>query len=99
MVERYKGQTDKPLSAGKHKIEILTKFKSFKPLSSATVTIKVDGKKAAEIIVSNTVPAAFSASECFNVGMDLGSPLSLSYFDKAPFKFDGKIYTVKVNLL
>jgi len=32
------------------------------------------------------------------VGVDLGSPVSLEYSDRAPFKFDGKIETVAVEL-
>ena len=49
--------------------------------------------------VKRTVPAAFSASECFNVGVDLGSPVSLDYFDRAPFRFSGRIGKVEVALL
>ena len=41
--------------------------------------------------VKRTVPAAFTASETFDVGIDLGSPVSLDYFDRRPFAFDGKI--------
>jgi len=43
-------------------------------------------------------PAAFTASETFDVGVDLGSPVSRDYFDRAPFKFDGKISQLKVDL-
>lgn len=45
-----------------------------------------------------TIAAAFSASETFDVGVDLGSPVSRDYFDRRPFKFDGKIRQVKVEL-
>jgi hypothetical protein len=45
-----------------------------------------------------TVPAAFSASETFGVGADLGSPVSLDYFDRRPFRFEGKIESVEVAL-
>ena len=34
----------------------------------------------------------------FDVGVDLGSPVSLDYFDRRPFKFDGKINSVNVEL-
>jgi arylsulfatase len=44
------------------------------------------------------VPAAFTASETFDVGVDLGSPVSLAYFDRAPFRFDGTISNVAVRL-
>jgi hypothetical protein len=44
------------------------------------------------------VAGAFTASEILDVGVDLGSPVSLDYFDKRPFAFDGKINSVTVNL-
>jgi arylsulfatase len=53
---------------------------------------------AARTTVKRTVPGAFRASETFEVGVDLGSPVSLDYFDRRPFAFDGKITTVEVEL-
>jgi hypothetical protein len=62
------------------------------------VILTVDGKEAARTTVKRTVSGAFTASETFDVGLDLGSPVSLDYFDRAPFKFDGKIEKVTVSL-
>ncbi len=50
------------------------------------------------IDVKRTVAGAFSASETLDVGMDLGSPVSFDYFDRAPFRFDGSIEKVEVQL-
>ncbi|MFZ4703386.1 MAG: hypothetical protein ACOYMG_25370, partial [Candidatus Methylumidiphilus sp.] len=36
----------------------------------------------ARTTVKRTVPAVFTASETFDVGVDLGSPVSLAYFDR-----------------
>ena len=71
---------------------------SAKPLSPADVMVKVDGQEVARTTVKRTVPAAFSASETFDVGVDLGSPVSLDYFDRRPFAFNGTIKEVKVEL-
>jgi hypothetical protein len=71
---------------------------SAKPLSPAELVLTVDGQEVARTTVKRTVPAAFSASETFNVGIDLGSQVSLDYFDRRPFRFDGKINTVAVQL-
>jgi hypothetical protein len=60
--------------------------------------LRVDGQEVARTIVKRTVPAAFSASETFDVGVDLGSTVSLDYFDRRPFKFNGKINRVDVKL-
>jgi arylsulfatase len=32
------------------------------------------------------------------VGLDLGSTVSLDYFDRRPFKFNGRIESVRVDL-
>ena len=60
--------------------------------------LTVDGSEVARTTVKRTVPAAFTASETFDVGIDLGSPVSLDYFDRRPFAFDGKIDSVRVEL-
>ncbi len=39
---------------------------------------------------------AFSANECLDIGVALGSPVSLDYYDKAPFAFTGTIERVHV---
>ena len=54
--------------------------------------------EAFRVDVKRTVAGAFSASETFDVGEDLGSPVSFDYFDRAPFAFDGRIETVTVDL-
>lgn len=43
-------------------------------------------------------PGSFTASETFDVGVDLGSPVSPDYADRAPFPFDGVIRQVRVAL-
>jgi Sulfatase len=96
LIENYSATTDK-IAPGKHIIEIVTEMA--KPGAPATVTISVDGKQAAVCNVGRTVPAAFSATETFDVGIDMGSPVSLKYHKKAPFEYNGKINSVKVNLM
>ena len=51
----------------------------------------INGKEAGEGAVQRTVPLTFTASETFDVGMDTCSPVADGYFDKAPFKFEGKL--------
>jgi arylsulfatase len=94
--ERYTARSGEKLAPGKHRIEVDTTLA--KPGAPAEVVIKVDGKKAARTTVKRTVPAAFTASETFDVGVDLGSPVSLDYFDRRPFAFTGEIKKVLVEL-
>ena len=98
IIERYIARSANKLPAGKHRIEVTTTLASAKPLSPADVVVKVDGQEVARTTVKRTVPAAFSASETFDVGVDLGSPVSLDYFDRRPFAFTGKIEKVEVGL-
>jgi arylsulfatase len=51
----------------------------------------MNGKEAAKVKVRRTVPAVFTASETFDVGMDTSSPVANDYFERAPFKFEGKL--------
>jgi arylsulfatase A-like enzyme len=98
IIERYIARSESKLPAGKRRIEVTTLFESSMPLSPAEIVLKVDGQEVARTTVTRTVPAAFTASETFDVGVDLGSPVSLDYFDRAPFRFDGTISSVGVQL-
>lgn len=49
-----------------------------KPGASAVVVLSVDGAEVARTEVARTVPVAFTASETFDVGTNLGSPVSLT---------------------
>ncbi|MEQ1891998.1 MAG: arylsulfatase [Planctomycetota bacterium] len=98
IIERYEARSEQALSPGKHHIEVTTTLASKKPLSSAEVVLAVDGKEVARTTVSRTVPAAFTASETFDVGVDLGSPVSLAYFDQRPFRLAGKLESMTVEL-
>ena len=46
-----------------------------------------------------TAPLLFTANDCLDIGTDLGSPVSLDYFDKAPFTFNGRIDEVRVKYI
>jgi arylsulfatase len=96
IIERYTARTQGKLTPGKHRIEVDTTIA--RPGAPAEVVLAVDGKEVARTTVKRTVPAAFTASETFDVGIDLGSPVSLDYFDRRPFAFTGKIEKVDVVL-
>ncbi len=68
------------------------------PGAALTVVMTVDGDEVAMMTTKRSVPAAFTASETFDVGVDLGSPVSRNYEDRKPFAFDGAINKLKVML-
>jgi arylsulfatase len=96
IIERYIARSTDKLVPGRHKIEVITTVA--KPGAPAKVVLKVDGAEIATVDVKRTVPAAFTASESFDVGIDLGSPVSLDYFDRRPFRYSGKIEKMSVEL-
>jgi arylsulfatase A-like enzyme len=79
-----------PLPAGEVKIALEMKT-PMERAAPAELKFWINGKEAATGRVQRTVPAAFTASETFDVGMDTSSPVADDYFDKAPFKFQGTL--------
>ena len=59
--------------------------------AAADVKFWINGKEAAKGTVQRTIPAVFTASETFDVGMDTSSPVANDYLDKAPFAFEGTL--------
>jgi len=57
----------------------------------------VNGKRVAEGRVPISAPLLFTANDCLDIGVALGSPVSLDYYDKAPFKFNGTIDRMTVK--
>jgi arylsulfatase len=96
IIERYVARSKTPLAAGKRRIEVDSTIA--KPGAPAEIVLLVDGKEVARTKAARTVPAAFTASETFDVGVDLGSPVSRDYFTRRPFAFDGRIDAVSVSL-
>lgn len=96
VIEHYGTRSVDKLAPGRHVIEVDTVIA--KPGAPAEVALRVDGREVARAAVARTVPAAFTASETFDVGVDLGSPVSEAYFDRRPFRFPGNIERVDVTL-
>ena len=98
IIEQYTARSAATLAPGRHRIEIDTVLTQPRPLSPADVVLTVDGREVARAAVARTVPAAFTASETFDVGVDLGSPVSMTYYDRRPFPFTGEIGSVTVHM-
>lgn len=96
IVYRFQMKSARAVSEGRHKITIDTTLEQ--PGAPATIVMSIDGEEAAQMTTKLSVPVAFSASETFDVGVDLGGPVARDYMDQAPFKFDGKIHSVGVKL-
>ena len=94
---------DEPLPKGKATVVVEFKYDG-KPNpqdyvdmgKGGMITLSANGKKIAEGRLERTIPIQFSLSEGLDVGMDVGSAVSFDY--KPPFKFEGAIEKVTVDL-
>jgi hypothetical protein len=96
IIERYEARSVEPIPAGRRVIEVATTIE--RPGAPAEVVLSVDGTEVARTTVARTVPAAFTASETFDVGVDLGAPVSRVYAERRPFAFTGTIESVRVEI-
>ena len=63
------------------------------------VTLKVNGAAVAQGQVPAAMSLHFTSNATFDIGSDQDSPVSLDYFDQAPFAFNGTIGTTKIAYL
>ena len=87
------------LPAGRVKIEVETTYIERKPAGPLKVVLKVNGNEVASGVVPVSAPLLFTANDSLDFGIDLGSPVSVDYYDQAPFKFNGKIERAHVEYL
>ena len=87
------------LPTGNVKIEVETKYTVKKPAGPLIVILRVNGIEVAKGTVPVSAPLFFTANDCLDIGTDLGSPVSVDYYDQAPFAFNGKIGGMHVEYL
>ncbi|MCB9158358.1 MAG: arylsulfatase [Caldilineaceae bacterium] len=98
-LNRYKVRSEKPLPTGNVTIEVELKFDSRQRRAGGAITFRVNGEQVGQGRFEDSVPVIFTASETFDVGMDLGSPVALDYYERAPFKFNGKIEKINIKYI
>ncbi|NOQ42584.1 MAG: arylsulfatase, partial [Desulfuromusa sp.] len=98
-LNRYKVSSPDKIPAGDAIIEVIVKSQEKKPLAPSEITLMVNGKEVGKVMAETTVPAIFTASESFDVGMDLGSAVAMEYHEEIPFKFNGKINKLTIKYI
>jgi arylsulfatase len=97
-IERTKLRAQGKLPAGKARIEVESRLVG-KIGGPMDVTLRVEG----EVVAQGRVPAAmslhFTSNATFDLGSDQDSPVSLDYYDQAPFAFNGTMGTTKIAYL
>jgi arylsulfatase len=97
-VQRTKIRSKTKLPLGKVKVEVESKLTAAigGPMD---IVLKVNG----QVVGQGQVPAAmslhFTSNATFDIGTDLDSPVSLDYYDQAPFAFNGSIGATKISYL
>lgn len=96
IIQRTKIRSENRVNSGAVTIVVETNYIEPKPGGPLSIAISVDGDQVAAGTVPISVPLLFTANDCLDIGICLGGPVSLDYFDRAPFPFTGEIGKVKV---
>merc|ERR1711953_431096 len=95
---RYKAKSLAPVNPGSRTIQIKMLWDKEKTLVPAgNLTMTVDGTEVAGMRVEKGMRVIFDAAETFDVGVDLGAPVSLAYDERSPFPYNGKINSLKIK--
>jgi arylsulfatase len=94
---RTKIRSPRRLNPGPAKIQVETRVLEPRPGSPLAISMTVDGQDYGTGQVAINAPLLFTANDCLDIGTCLGGPVSLDYFDKAPFTFNGHIENLNVR--
>ena len=70
----------------------------FRPTADQRNSVSANAVSWRSVSQKRTVPGAFTATETFDVGADLGSLVSETCVERRPFAFTGKIHKLEVSL-
>jgi len=87
-----------PLAPGKHSIAFDFAYDGGGIGKGGSGTLSVDGHEVAAGRIEFTQPIRFSLDESFDVGEDTGTPVIDEYDAKMPFRFNGALNKVEIDL-
>jgi arylsulfatase len=99
IIMRTKIRSEAIVPAGATTIEVETAYDGgqYKPGGALDITMRVGGREVGKGTVPVSAPLLFTANDCLDFGIALGSPVSMDYYDRAPFPFNGMIERVHVR--
>jgi arylsulfatase A-like enzyme len=97
ILTRTKIRSGQRLPVGPTTIQVETTPAEAKPAAPLNISMTVKGEDYGSGQVPMSAPLAFTANDCLDIGICLGSPVSLDYYDKAPFPYNGQINNVNVR--
>ena len=95
--ERTVMRSPQPIPAGHASVSVAMKMGWGILNVPAKVSMAVNGNEVASAKVPETAPRYFTHSGTLDIGTSPGSPVSLQYYDQAPFTFNGQIKDVTVQ--
>ena len=95
-ITRTKIRSKEKLPTGKVKVEIESKLAA-KIGGPMDVTLKVNDVEVARERVPAAMSLHFTSNATFDIGSDQDSPVSLDYYDQAPFEYNGTIGTTTIQ--
>jgi arylsulfatase len=96
IIARTKIRSTAKLPAGPTSIVVETRYAEQRPAGPLDIVMRAGGDVAAQGRVPVSAPLLFTANDCLDIGVCLGSPVSLDYYERAPFPFEGRIERVRV---
>ena len=97
IVMRTKIRAERALPLGTTRIQVSTEYAEPRPAGPLNINLTVNGDQVARGQVPISAPLLFTANDCLDIETCLGSPVSLDYYDRAPFPFNGQIDHVNVR--
>ena len=96
-LQRFKVYGDAEIPAGEHQVRMEFAYDGGGLGKGGTATLYLDGDKAGEGRVENTVPMIFSGDETTDVGSDTGTPVSDDLSSRETI-FTGRVRWVEIDL-
>ncbi|MEA2116816.1 MAG: arylsulfatase [Thermodesulfobacteriota bacterium] len=97
-IQRTKIRSQDVLPVGKTTIEVESRLVD-KIGGAMDITLRVNGAVVGQGLVPVAMSLHFTSNATFDVGTDKDSPVSLDYYDEAPFTFNGTIGKTTIKYL
>jgi arylsulfatase len=97
-IERFVITAEAPLAQGRHVLRAEFTREGNRPGSGGTLTLFAGDRRIGQGTIARTMPARMQIDEGLDIGLDDGTPLTEAYADRMPFRFDGQITRVTIDL-
>ena len=95
---KYRIAASDGLPPGKHTLRFEFQYDGAGYGKGGTGKLVVDGKTVAEGLIERTIPVRYSLDETMDIGEDTGTPVVEDYLEQMPFRFNGDLEKVVIEL-